>query len=215
VVYPKRGGRLAFWGFVAAIILGAAVGSVGLKNSNDTAIAWGLTGAVIVTTLLVWKRQKETVVGEGWAWTAAILLLLMAFGEFSSTLQSAFSSGGSPAASHVATIDPKHELMKSVQLDFKWEKGGFDNIMFADFTIKNPTAHAFKDFEITCTHYGPSGTTIDSNTRTLYEVVGANATKRIRHFDMGFIHSQVKTSNCKITDLVPIGDRERMRSDEN
>ncbi len=95
--------------------------------------------------------------------------------------------------------------MNSVQLNFKWEKGGFDNIMFADFTIRNPTSHPFKDFEVTCTHFSPSGTKIDSNTRTIYEVVEANATKKIRHFDMGFIQTQVKSSNCKITDLVPIG----------
>ena len=201
-VYPKRGGRLAFWGLVAAIVFGAALG----VKDNHMAIVFGLTGALIIVTLLSWHRQETPVVGAGWAWGVAILLLFACFGNWrSSSYTDAGSSSSSSSSSPVATLDPKQELLKSVQLTFKWEKGGFDNIMFADFTVKNTTFYDFKDFEITCTHFSPSGTQIDSNTRTIYETVGANSTKKIKHFDMGFIHSQVKSSNCTITDLVPIG----------
>ena len=75
-------------------------------------------------------------------------------------------------------------------------------IMTANFKIHNTTAHAFKDFEITCDHSAPSGTVIDSNKRTIYEIIPANGTKSIRNFNMGFINSQAKRSSCQITDLV-------------
>ena len=76
--------------------------------------------------------------------------------------------------------------------------------MIANFKINNATDHGFKDFEITCEHYATSGTMIDRNTRTIYEVVKAHSKKSIPHFSMGFIHSQAKSSNCRITDLVPL-----------
>ncbi len=101
--------------------------------------------------------------------------------------------------------DAKQLLLKQVKLEYTWSKGEFGTFMTANFTIKNPTGIAFKDVEITCKHRAPSGTEIDSNTRTIYEVVGANSTKKIRSFDMGLIHSQATTSSCGITDLVPLG----------
>jgi hypothetical protein len=74
--------------------------------------------------------------------------------------------------------------------------------MVADFIVHNPTEYRFKDFEITCTHAAPSGTVIDSNTRTIYEIVEPRSIKRAPNVDMGFIHSQAVRSVCKITDLV-------------
>jgi hypothetical protein len=79
---------------------------------------------------------------------------------------------------------------------------GFGSIMMANFTIKNPTQYSFKDVEIECTHTAPSGTKIDSNTRTIYEVVAPKSTKVIRNMNMGFIRDQVSSSSCGITDLV-------------
>ena len=91
--------------------------------------------------------------------------------------------------------------MSDVKLTFTWEKEGFGNIMTANFTVKNPTQYRFKDFEVTCNHFAPSGTRIDSNTRTIYEIVPPKSTKRFRGINMGFIHSQAASSACGITDL--------------
>ncbi len=91
-----------------------------------------------------------------------------------------------------------------MKLDYKWFKERFGNVMMADFTIKNPTQYRFKDFEIKCTHSAPSGTVIDSNTRTIYETVEPKSTKVIKQMNMGFIHSQASRSGCEITDLTPI-----------
>lgn len=38
--------------------------------------------------------------------------------------------------------------------------------MMADFSVLNPTQYRFRDIEIECTHFGPGGTEIDSNTQT-------------------------------------------------
>ena len=73
--------------------------------------------------------------------------------------------------------------------------------MQADFTIHNGGAVAVKDFEITCTHFGPSKTRIDSNTRTIFEIIAPGKTRTFKKFDMGFIHSQAVSTSCAITDL--------------
>ena len=106
------------------------------------------------------------------------------------------SSGGS------AALDgPKEMLLRDVTLEFKWRKVGFGNVMEADFTVDNPTSYSFKDFEIKCTHSAPSGTIIDSNTRTVYELVGPKSKRVIKNMNMGFIQDQASGSRCEITDL--------------
>lgn len=87
---------------------------------------------------------------------------------------------------------------KDLTLEFTWTKAGFENIMHANFTIKNAGPRAIKDIEITCVHSAASGTVIDKNTRTIYEIVKAKSTRRFPKFDMGFIHSQVQSSSCGI-----------------
>ena len=76
-------------------------------------------------------------------------------------------------------------LLRDVKLDFKWQKGGFGNVVIADFTVKNPTQYRFKDFEIKCTDSAPSGTVNDSNSRIIYEIVEPKSTKVIKQMNMG------------------------------
>ena len=104
-----------------------------------------------------------------------------------------------------AEEDPKTVTLREVSLVLdSWSKGGFDNVMLANFTIKNPTKYPVKDITVTCTHSAPSGTEIDSNTRTIYESVQPKAQKRIRDFNMGFIHTQAQTTRCEIKELVVV-----------
>ncbi len=98
---------------------------------------------------------------------------------------------------------PKSEIMKNVELDFSWGTKGFGNIMNANFTITNNSNIAIKDVDIECSHFAKSGTLIDSNKRTIYEIVDAGETKQFNDFDMGFIHSQANESSCVISDLEP------------
>jgi hypothetical protein len=97
-------------------------------------------------------------------------------------------------------VDPKEDTMSKVKLDFRWSKDEVD-IMTANFVVKNESNYDIKDFEIKCEHFAKSGTNIDSNTRTIYDVVKAHSTRKFPNFNMGFIHSQAASSACKITDL--------------
>jgi hypothetical protein len=114
------------------------------------------------------------------------------------------SSSGSLDAptSNSEPASEKDQLMRDIKFTYSWSTD--DIVMKANFKIENPTDHSFKDFEITCNHYAASGTKIDSNTRTIYEVVKAHGKKTVRDFNMGFINSQAKSSSCTITDLVPL-----------
>ena len=85
--------------------------------------------------------------------------------------------------------------------DWHWSSGGFGSIMIIDrMKITNAAPFAIKDFVVKCTHQGPSGTDMDSNSRRVYDVVPANGSKTVREVNMGFINSQATTSRCEITD---------------
>jgi RNA polymerase subunit RPABC4/transcription elongation factor Spt4 len=117
------------------------------------------------------------------------------------SLVSSNGTTGSSSSSTVPAQSPKEQTLSQVKLDYSWSKGGFDNVMLASFTITNPTSRPIKDVEITCTHFAASGTQIDENTRTIYQIVPAKGKKRIRDFNMGLIHSQASSSSCRISDL--------------
>lgn len=116
-------------------------------------------------------------------------------GSVTTTTSTSNSNGGGAAA------DPKQVALRDVKLDFKWAKGGFGSVMLADFTIDNPTPYTIKDIEVKCVHSAPSGTEIDSNTRTIYEMVKPKSKKVVRAFNMGLINSQASSSACRIEDL--------------
>jgi hypothetical protein len=92
----------------------------------------------------------------------------------------------------------KEQAMHLVGIeDWKWQKSEVSTFT-ADFTITNNSPFAIRDIEITCTHSGNSGTKIDSNTRTIYEVIPAGATGQFNKVEMGFIHPQATSSRASI-----------------
>jgi zinc-ribbon domain len=126
----------------------------------------------------------------------ALIGFVIVVGVFSSSNSSTTSSSSTNSAPSV-----KEQVLDQVKLNFTWSKSEF-GIMTANFTVRNPTQYRIKDLEITCTHYGPSGTRIDENVRKIYEVVSPKSTRHFNDFNMGFIHSQATSSNCRVTDLV-------------
>jgi hypothetical protein len=93
--------------------------------------------------------------------------------------------------------------VSQAKLKYTWNKTADDLVMSIDFTVRNPTDEAFKDFEITCVGYAPSGTEIDRNERTVYQTVRAHGSRTMTAFNMGFLHTQVSSESCSITKLVP------------
>jgi membrane protein implicated in regulation of membrane protease activity len=80
-----------------------------------------------------------------------------------------------------------------------WRKNGFGTIMTASFVLHNGNTFPVKDLTVTCNHTANSGTKIDSNTRTIYELIGANGYHSVNDMNMGFIHSAVSSSTCRVT----------------
>jgi hypothetical protein len=103
-----------------------------------------------------------------------------------------------PAAPQLSRSDALSNV--SVR-NVRWRRDGFDVTMTASFTIQNTNTFPIKDVEVTCRHFANSGTQIDSNTRTVYERVSAGGSFSVRNFNMGFIHSQVKRTECSVTDF--------------
>lgn len=83
-------------------------------------------------------------------------------------------------------------------VEFSWTKEAFGNIMELDITLKNELPFAVKDIEIRCDHYAPSGTKIDSNERTIFEVMQPGETRSFQDFNMGFIHTQAEKTGCGV-----------------
>jgi hypothetical protein len=87
-----------------------------------------------------------------------------------------------------------------------WKKSGFGVVLMADFLIENGNSFAIKDIKVECIGYSSSNSRIDSNSRTIYQTIPANAiweqgsAKWVVAFNMGFLHSQVEKIGCKITD---------------
>lgn len=203
----KRGGRLALKGLGLAVLIGVIANLTLSKTANAQmltawrAVAFGIGAAYIITNLRKWGRQKQTIKGAGIAWTVSALLIVGCIGSLMDISPRVPST---QIDTNTNAVSSKGELLQTVKLDYKWSKEGFGSIMIADFTVHNPTRYRFKDFEIKCTHFAPSGTEIDSNTRTIYEIVEPNATKIIKQQNMGFIDTQAARSSCQITDLIVI-----------
>ena len=96
------------------------------------------------------------------------------------------------------------EAIKKLSFKYDGIKSGLGSIMMVDARITNNGERDVKDFTIECLHVTNSGTKIDSNKRVLYEVVKAGETRNFKEFNMGFIHSQAKSTSCTITGLTII-----------
>jgi hypothetical protein len=88
----------------------------------------------------------------------------------------------------------KVELLRPLH----WWKGGFDAVMLADLKIRNTTPHDVKDMVIACVEYAPSGTMIDHNTHTQYDIVKAATTETFHRVNLGFVHPQAQQASCHI-----------------
>jgi hypothetical protein len=111
------------------------------------------------------------------------------------------SSGGGSALSGPPPKTAKDSVRDSLSLSYTWEKGGFESVLLARFTVDNRSNHAVKDLRIVCEHFAASGTNIDSNRETVYQTFPAKKKTRTGEVNMGFIHSQVEKSGCVIDDF--------------
>jgi hypothetical protein len=177
------------------------------------------TREAIETKLLMEKRaaqsrRKKTLVGFAFVFTFMIVSGLIGHQNETAPRNIANAERHSESlAKQIAVINQEKQQAaeqlahpeKFVTIEnFSWSKEGFGTVMEATFTIGNALQWAVKDIEIRCEHAAPSGTRIDSNTRTIYERIEAKGIRTIRNFNMGFIHSQATRSTCRIVRVVSL-----------
>lgn len=134
-------------------------------------------------------------------WFVILGLAFIGFVVVSTASRVENGAGANLSTPDAEVTTPKSIALDRVRLDYTWSTSAGGNVMKATFTIVNPTDRAIKDLEVTCTHFAPSGTEIDHNTRTIYERVPPKGTIVVPDFNMGFIHSQATKSACEVTDL--------------
>lgn len=129
-----------------------------------------------------------------------IFLLGIIISVFPNLFSSGTGNGTSPSPS---AKSPKEEALAALEIKkLDWNTGGFDTIMMVNVIFQNNGKRDVKDIELECVHFAKSGTRIDSNKKVIYEVVPAGKSLTVKQFNMGFIHSQVASTSCKITDVV-------------
>ena len=120
-------------------------------------------------------------------------------------------SNAAPATAQAVTatqayVEPKPESLSKSQIlanfrvnAFSWQKAGFGAIMIARFTIHNDNPMPLKDIEVTCSSSGPSGSVIDTNSRTVYDIVNQKSFLQIDDLNMGFVRTEAVDSKCRVT----------------
>ncbi|MGE6790892.1 hypothetical protein ACQKFS_02565 [Pseudomonas guineae] len=104
-----------------------------------------------------------------------------------------------PAESEPEPLSAAESALALTRLEFKGSKDG--GLLYVDFTVINNSPQKIKDIEIECIHNGKSGSRIDSNKRTIYDIVDPRSRKTFKRFSMGIIHSQATQTRCSINGL--------------
>lgn len=100
-------------------------------------------------------------------------------------------------------LSPKEQVFKNIKLEFHASITTMST-MNVNFVISNNSGYKIKDIEVTCESFGNSGTLIDKNTRTIYELFPAYSVKNVHNFNMGFINSQTKKIYCAVNEFILI-----------
>lgn len=80
----------------------------------------------------------------------------------------------------------------------KWVKGGYSNVMIADFRISSALPFAVRDPDIYCELFAPSGTGLGSVEKKVYETLAPGKSLTVRGLNMGLIDSQARRANCDV-----------------
>jgi hypothetical protein len=138
-------------------------------------------------------------------WSLAVTLIFLSLAAGSSEPNRSSSSDASVGSVPSPPAQSREEIAgQNVELtSFDWKKGGFDSVMLADFTIRNRNDFPVKDITITCVSSGNSGTEIDRQRKTIFDVVKAKKRRTFHGVNMGFIRSEATRSRCEATGAFP------------
>jgi len=92
-------------------------------------------------------------------------------------------------------IEKEKEAPKILRVSF-WpdspSAGGFTGTL----EVENKSTNDVKDITFICDHYAPSGTVLGQTKNTIYRVIRAKKTEKIKNFDLGYVDSQVVFAFC-------------------
>jgi hypothetical protein len=83
-----------------------------------------------------------------------------------------------------------------------WTTGGFDTVGLMSFSVKNDNPYDIKDFVISCSFSGKSGTNLGDRSHIVYDTVKAMSTRAFAKINIGFIPSQSARAGCSLVSAV-------------
>jgi len=155
----------------------------------------------LLMCLSVAKRDLGKTIALGSvACFGAMIVVIVARGPTSAT------KAASTETVAQAVVQPKPENLTRSQMlaNFRvsalsWHKDGFGTIMTASFVVHNDNRVSLRDIEVTCSSTGPSGSIIDTNARTVFEVVRDRSYLQVDKMNMGFIRAEATETKCRVT----------------
>jgi hypothetical protein len=93
-------------------------------------------------------------------------------------------------------------------VNFEWGKVALGGLLTANFWFRNNTEHEIKDMVIQCDGLNSGGTKIDSNTRTIHQIVKPNTTKSVTGVSMGLLSSRVTEETCTLKSWRRVSEQE-------
>ncbi len=121
-----------------------------------------------------------------WAFGFVLVGLLL-------SLWSSFFSNRGGSTSSVATTMQSTLTLR----DVAWSKTRY-GVLFAHFSVHNESHIAVKDFTVTCSTYGESGTALGQVSKTIYEIIPAQSMKAYEGIEIGLVDRQAAIVQCQI-----------------
>jgi len=86
---------------------------------------------------------------------------------------------------------------------FTWSKAVPEIVIQANLTIESALPFALKEIEVACAQFARSGVVIDSQRRTITEVLPAHGRLQVEALNIGPVHPQAGSSGCRIVNVTP------------
>jgi hypothetical protein len=141
---------------------------------------------------------------------AACPLVLLLCSAASATPRDDQSSAAAPssqleqvahAGEQASAPRPEHPERFVRIAGFSWSKAAV--AIQADLTIESALPFALKEVEVACAQFARSGVEVESNRRTIAEIVPARGRLRVDALDIGEINPEAGSSGCWIVSVTP------------
>jgi hypothetical protein len=105
------------------------------------------------------------------------------------------------AGEQAAAPRPEHPERFVRIAGFSWSKDAVE--MQADITIESALPFALKEIEVACAQFARSGVEVETNRRTIAELLPARGRLEVDALDIGQINPEAGSSGCWIVSVTP------------